>query len=154
MESCHVGRFVIVRINHLPYADVNKKHSYFLLELKVLCTDDEWARVADLSLIWQTPWTTNKRSWPNVVLMLAQRRRRWANISTTFGQRHVFAGHGQLPKARQAQWDRLLMTAWPRRNIQKAIATLLSSVKANIACFCYNFPADIGFLLLLLRLCL
>ena len=32
----------------------------------------------------------NTRSWPNVVLMLGQRRRRWANIETTFGQLLVF----------------------------------------------------------------
>ena len=34
----------------------------------------------------------NTRRWPNVGLMLAQRRRRWANVSPTLGQQLVFAG--------------------------------------------------------------
>ena len=34
----------------------------------------------------------NTRRWPNVDLMLGQRRRRWANINPTLGQRLVFAG--------------------------------------------------------------
>ena len=45
---------------------------------------------------WQTALLpdhpANNRRCPTVVLMLAQRRRRWANISTTVGQRLVFAG--------------------------------------------------------------
>ena len=38
------------------------------------------------------PHTANTRRWPNVGLMLGQRRRRWASISPTVGQRIVFAG--------------------------------------------------------------
>ena len=34
----------------------------------------------------------NTRRWPNVGLMLGQRRRRWANVCPTFVQRLVFAG--------------------------------------------------------------
>ena len=34
----------------------------------------------------------NTTRWPNAGLMLAQRRRRWANISPALGQRVVFAG--------------------------------------------------------------
>ena len=33
----------------------------------------------------------NTRRWTNAVLMLGQRRRRWANINTTLGHRLVFA---------------------------------------------------------------
>ena len=32
----------------------------------------------------------NTRGWPNVGLMLGQRRRRWANVSPTLGQRLVY----------------------------------------------------------------
>ena len=35
----------------------------------------------------------NTMRWPNVGLILDQRRRRWANISPTLGQRPVFAGN-------------------------------------------------------------
>ena len=36
--------------------------------------------------------SANTRRRPNVVLILAHRRRRWANINTTFGDRFVFPG--------------------------------------------------------------
>ena len=35
---------------------------------------------------------TNTRRWPKVGLLLGQRRRRWANIPPTLGQRLMFAG--------------------------------------------------------------
>ena len=38
----------------------------------------------------------NTRRWPNVGLMLARRRRRWANLSPTLDQRLEFAGHDDL----------------------------------------------------------
>ena len=41
----------------------------------------------------KVPYTTNTRRWPNVRLMLGQRRRRWANVTPTLGQRLVFAGY-------------------------------------------------------------
>ena len=34
----------------------------------------------------------NMRRWPNVGLLLGQRRRRWANSKSTLGQRLMFAG--------------------------------------------------------------
>ena len=37
----------------------------------------------------------NTVRWPNVILMLGQRRRRWPNIEITFGQRTLFAGKCQ-----------------------------------------------------------
>ena len=47
-----------------------------------------------------TGYPANTRRWPSARLMLGQRRRanasclreRWATISPTLGQRHVFAG--------------------------------------------------------------
>ena len=33
------------------------------------------------------------RRWPNVVLLLDQRRRQWANSKPTLGQRPMFAGY-------------------------------------------------------------
>ena len=36
--------------------------------------------------------TANKGRWPNVVLMLAHRLRRWFNIKTTLVERPAFAG--------------------------------------------------------------
>ena len=45
---------------------------------------------ANDSAIFHIP--ANTRRWPNVGLMLGQRRRRWANISPTLGQCIVFAG--------------------------------------------------------------
>ena len=43
---------------------------------------------------WQDWWglPANTRHWPNVILMLGRRRRRWANIKTTLGKWLVFAG--------------------------------------------------------------
>ena len=38
----------------------------------------------------------NTMCWPNVGLMLAQRRRRWASVSSTLGQRLVFEGMVQI----------------------------------------------------------
>ena len=43
------------------------------------------------------PCPTNTRRWPNVGLMLVQRRRRWANMKPTLGRRHVFAGYPAEP---------------------------------------------------------
>ena len=40
---------------------------------------------------------TNMRRWPNVGLLLGQRRRRWANSKTKLDQRLMFAG-GRLYK--------------------------------------------------------
>ena len=50
------------------------------------------------STIWHLglalcPYPANTRRWPNVGLMLGQRRRRWANVSPTLGQHLVFAGY-------------------------------------------------------------
>ena len=39
-----------------------------------------------------TNYPANTRRWNNVDLMLAQRRRRWANIKSTLFHRLVFAG--------------------------------------------------------------
>ena len=46
---------------------------------------------AMIDLIVPSP-PENTMGWPNVVLMLDKRRRRWSNIKTTLGQRLVFAG--------------------------------------------------------------
>ena len=35
----------------------------------------------------------NMRCWPNVALLLGQRRRQWASSKPTLGQRLVFAGN-------------------------------------------------------------
>ena len=35
----------------------------------------------------------NTSRWPYIGMMLAQRRRRWANISPALGKRLVFVGH-------------------------------------------------------------
>ena len=51
----------------------------------------DWQIIIDLNR--DSP--ENTRRWPNAGLMLAQRRRRWANISPTLGQRLVFAGRVQ-----------------------------------------------------------
>ena len=47
-----------------------------------------------LSITVRNPANTRRRA--NVVLMLGQRRRRWPNISTTLGQRLVFAGKSDV----------------------------------------------------------
>ena len=39
------------------------------------------------------PYPANTTRWPNVGLMLGQRCRQWANISSTLGQRVMFAGY-------------------------------------------------------------
>ena len=42
--------------------------------------------------IFITLTPANMRRWPNVGLLLVQRRRRWANSKPTLGQRLIFAG--------------------------------------------------------------
>ena len=50
----------------------------------------------DQRLLWYTRCrpSSHKHYWASVVSMLAQRRRRWANIKTTLAQRLVFAVSG------------------------------------------------------------
>ena len=55
-------------------------------------------------------YPTNTRRWPNGGLMLGQRRRRWANISPTLGQRFVFAGIIAPCKQIKIQWPIPLRT--------------------------------------------
>ena len=50
------------------------------------------SRYFDLSVDW-TENPADTRRWTNVVLMLGQRQRRWANIKTIFFQRIVSAGN-------------------------------------------------------------
>ena len=42
---------------------------------------------------YKITFPANTGYWPNAVLMLTHRLRRWASISTASGQRLVFAGH-------------------------------------------------------------
>ena len=47
------------------------------------------------AISWESRLTfpqANTSHWPNVGLMLVQRRRRWTNINPTLGQYLVFAG--------------------------------------------------------------
>ena len=49
----------------------------------------------------------NWKHWPNVVLMLCRRRRRWANIWTTLGQCLVFDGGGAISSRIDGEYDLL-----------------------------------------------
>ena len=57
----------------------------------------------------------NTRRWPNDGLMLDQRRRRWANIHPTLGQRLVFAGPNVTP------WNRVNSRPSGKRDIHKHV---------------------------------
>ena len=46
----------------------------------------------------------NMRRWPNVGLLLGQRRRRWANSKPTLGQRRMSAGFS-LKRSVLMAWD-------------------------------------------------
>ena len=53
----------------------------------------------------------NMRRWPNVGLLLKQRRRQWANSKPMLGQRLMFAGRGEIRKWQtisQAWWNWLI----------------------------------------------
>ena len=62
--------------------------------------DFEWKNTTSYKLFKEGELTTiifrnipaNMRHWPNVGLLLGQRRRRWANSNPTLGQRLMFAG--------------------------------------------------------------
>ena len=72
----------------------------------------------DYTSVSQVPSPANTTRWSNDVLMLGQRRRRWANIKTSFFQRVVFTGMG-LPE--------IADISWPLTELSK-----LSSAKRNV----------------------
>ena len=50
-------------------------------------------RMSDMTHpLWSPTFTANTRCLPSAGLMLAQRRRRWANIDPALGEHLVFAG--------------------------------------------------------------
>ena len=63
---------------------------YFLCEQHLSTPGPGFAQIYFASYVFRTD-PTNTRHWPNVILILSQCSRQWANIKTTLDQRLVFA---------------------------------------------------------------
>ena len=64
----------------------------------------------------------NTRRWPNVGLMLGQRRRRWASVSPTLGQCFVFAGKGNSTIS-SPWYSRVISGRWQLRPFNTKVST-------------------------------
>ena len=78
------------------------------------------SRPVNLAMV-QSRIPTNTIRWPNAGLMLAQRRRRWANISPALGQRVVFAGIG-------LRYSKIITTLGQRHFLFSAISPMITLV--------------------------
>ena len=75
-----------------------------------------WCCHQRLAARWvMDPKHSGEQQTPNAGLMLAQRRRRWANISPALGRRLLFAGWAALQwnssNCRLVKWNKLLLFA-------------------------------------------
>ena len=78
----------------LVQAVIQPCSSFNSIQRKFRQTSSQTLESVHLKLWWtHDAAPANTIRWPNVGSKLGRRRRRWANIEPTLGQRIVFAGH-------------------------------------------------------------
>ena len=89
----------VILIRTITLALYNDQAAFFTIGAGVRVVTQSYTRLIDYfrSSTFSTfpltmPFPGNTRRWPNIVLLLDQRWRRWANIKPTLGQRLVFPG--------------------------------------------------------------